>query len=51
MMMDIILKGEMDGFEAGETIHSKWDVPIMFLSPSMMNKPLKRQKRRNPTDI
>ena len=32
VLMDIELKGEMDGVEASEKIQRQWDIPIIFLS-------------------
>ena len=32
VMMDIVLRGEMDGIEVAEVIREKWDIPVVFLT-------------------
>ncbi len=32
VLMDIVLKGEMDGIEAAEIIRSRFDIPVVFLT-------------------
>jgi PAS domain S-box-containing protein len=32
VLMDIVLKGEMDGIEAAEKIRSQFDIPVIFLT-------------------
>ena len=32
VMMDIVLKGKMDGIDAAEVIRDKWGIPVIFLT-------------------
>ncbi|MBU2549167.1 MAG: PAS domain S-box protein, partial [Proteobacteria bacterium] len=32
VLMDILLKGEMDGIEAAEAIRDRWGIPVIFLT-------------------
>jgi len=44
VLLDIILKGDMDGIEAAEKIHSSLEVPIVFLSAYADQDKLDRAK-------
>lgn len=48
ILMDIVLKGEMDGIDAAERIHEKWGVPIVFLSAYGDDGVLERAKASQP---
>ena len=45
VLMDIRLRDEMDGVEAAEQIHSRFDIPVVFLSAYSDRGLLKRAKR------
>jgi PAS domain S-box-containing protein len=44
VLMDIKLKGEMDGVKAAETIRSKFDIPVVFLTAYADGATLQRAK-------
>ncbi len=48
VLMDIILKGEMDGIQAAETIRARLDVPVIFLTACADDKTLNRAKVTEP---
>ncbi len=48
VLMDIMLKGEMDGIEAAEQIHSKLSVPIVYVTAHADETTLQRAKRTEP---
>jgi len=48
ILMDIFLKGDMDGIEAGEKIHRKYAVPIVFLTANTDKQTFERAKRSAP---
>ncbi len=48
VLMDIVLKGDMDGITAAEIIDSKMNVPIVFLTAYADRKTLERAKLTNP---
>ncbi len=48
VLMDIVLKGEIDGIEAAEQIHSQTGVPIIYLSAYNDEKILQRAKITEP---
>ncbi|MCA9970035.1 MAG: response regulator [Anaerolineales bacterium] len=48
VMMDIQLKGEMDGITAAQTIRSQMDVPIIFLTAYADEATLQRAKQVTP---
>jgi CheY-like chemotaxis protein len=50
IVMDISLKGEMDGIEAMETIREKSSVPVIYLSGSGDRYSYERAKKTNFTD-
>lgn len=51
IVMDISLKGDMDGIEAMETIRKKSDVPVIYLSGSGDRYSLERAKKTGFTDF
>ncbi len=48
VLMDIVLKGEMDGIEAAEIIRSRFDLPVIFLTAYRDPKILERAKISEP---
>jgi len=48
ILMDIILKGKMDGIEAAGEIHQQSDVPIIYLTAYSSNKIFKRAMLTGP---
>ncbi len=48
ILMDIRLKGEMDGIEAIEIIQSQKDIPVIFMSAYSDAKKVKRAKQTQP---
>ena len=48
VLMDITLKGEMDGIEAAEIIWATYRIPIVFLTAHADNATLKRAKMTGP---
>jgi diguanylate cyclase (GGDEF)-like protein/PAS domain S-box-containing protein len=48
VLMDIMLKGDMDGIQAAETIHSLLDVPVIFLTACADDSTLDRAKVTEP---
>lgn len=48
VLMDIILKGEMDGVEAAETIYHSYNIPIIYLTAHSDVPTLKRAKATEP---
>ena len=48
VLMDIVLKGEIDGIETAEQIHAQSDVPIIYLSAYNDEKTLQRAKITEP---
>lgn len=48
VLMDIVLKGEMDGIAAAQQIQSKINVPTVFLTAYADEKTLERAKITNP---
>ena len=49
ILMDICLKGDMDGIIAAETIRGSRDVPIVFLTANSDEKTLERAKLTRPS--
>ncbi len=47
VLMDIVLKGEMDGIEAAEKIHAL-DIPVIFLTACSDNNTFERAKLTEP---
>lgn len=48
VMMDIVLKGVMDGIEAAQIIREKWGIPIVFLTAYADSDRLERAKLTAP---
>jgi PAS domain S-box-containing protein len=48
VLMDIMLKGEMDGVDAAEQIHSKFSVPVVYVTAHADETTLQRAKRTEP---
>ncbi len=44
VLLDIILKGKMDGIEAADIIRSRWDIPVVFCTAYADQERLKRAK-------
>jgi len=48
VLMDIKLKGEMDGIEAAASIHSELDIPVIYLTAFTDEKTIERAKSNDP---
>jgi CheY-like chemotaxis protein len=48
VLMDIVLKGEMDGIEAAQIIRSRFDIPVVFLTAYADEEMFERAKLTNP---
>jgi PAS domain S-box-containing protein len=48
VLMDIVLKGEMDGVEAAQKIRDTLDIPVVYLTAYSDEKTLKRAKVTEP---
>ncbi|MCC4765701.1 response regulator [Methanosarcina sp. DH1] len=48
VLMDIMLKGNMDGVEAASEIRERFDVPVVYLTAYSDNKILERAKKTEP---
>ncbi|WP_135606436.1 response regulator [Methanococcoides sp. NM1] len=48
VLMDVMLRGEMDGIEAAEKIREKFDVPVIFLTAYTDDNTLERAKIAEP---
>ncbi len=48
ILMDIVLKGNIDGIEASDTIHDRLDIPVVFLTAYSDEKTLQRAKISGP---
>ena len=48
VLMDIILKGDMDGIQTAETIHVRMNVPVIFLTACIDENTLQRAKITEP---
>jgi len=48
VLMDIMLKGEMDGVDAAEQIRLRYDVPVVYLTAYADNRTLERAKITEP---
>ncbi|MGE5680296.1 MAG: PAS domain S-box protein, partial [Bacillota bacterium] len=48
ILMDIILKGEMDGIEAARIIKSRYGIPVIYLTAHADEKTLQRAKLTEP---
>lgn len=48
VLMDIVLRGEMDGIETAEKIRSEFDVPVVYLTAFADDQTLERAKITEP---
>jgi CheY-like chemotaxis protein len=48
ILMDIVLKGKMDGIEAAERIGSQFDIPIIYLTAYTKPEYIDRAKKTKP---
>ncbi len=48
ILVDIVLKGEIDGIEATEEIQSHFDIPVIYLTAYSDKKTLERAKLTKP---
>jgi len=48
ILMDIVLKGKMDGIEAAERITSQFDIPVIYLTAYTNHEYIKRAKQTMP---
>ena len=48
VLMDIVLKGQMDGIEAAALMRSRWGIPAIFISAFADPEWVERAKRVNP---
>ncbi|MDD2301943.1 MAG: response regulator [Eubacteriales bacterium] len=48
ILMDIVLKGEMDGIEAAERINSQFNIPILYLTAYTNQEYIERAKQTGP---
>lgn len=48
ILMDIVLKGDMDGIDAAEIIHSDSDIPVIYLTAYSDEKTIARAKLTSP---
>lgn len=48
ILMDIVLKGKIDGIEAAQRIHDDYDIPVLYLTAYSDEETLKRAKITEP---
>lgn len=48
VLMDIVLEGKMDGIDASEQVHERFDIPVVFLTAFADNIKLERAKITQP---
>lgn len=48
ILMDIVLKGKIDGIEAAQRIHDNFDIPVLYLTAYSDEETLKRAKITEP---
>jgi len=48
VLMDIMLKGKIDGIKAAETIYGAMDIPVVYLTAYSDDKILERSKKTKP---
>ena len=48
VLMDIRLRGHMDGVEAAERIHTRFDIPVVYLTAHADESTLQRAKLTEP---
>ncbi|MEI6042911.1 MAG: response regulator [Chloroflexota bacterium] len=49
VLMDIMLKGEMDGIEAAEQLRVRFDIPVIYLTAYADNNTIQRAKLTEPS--
>ncbi len=48
VLMDVVLRGELDGIEAAGTIRSRWNIPVIFITSYSDEPTLERAKLTEP---
>jgi response regulator RpfG family c-di-GMP phosphodiesterase len=48
ILMDIVLKGKMDGIEAADRINSQFNIPVIYLTAYTNQEYIERAKQTNP---
>lgn len=48
VLMDIMLKGDMDGIEAADEIRKRFSIPVVYLTAHSDEKTLERAKQTEP---
>jgi putative two-component system response regulator len=48
ILMDIVLKGKMDGIEAADRINSQFNIPVIYLTAYTTQEYIERAKQTNP---
>ncbi len=48
VLMDVVLKGNMDGIEAASQIHSRFNIPVVYLTAFTDKKTIERAKLTEP---
>jgi two-component system cell cycle sensor histidine kinase/response regulator CckA len=48
VLMDIVLKGEMDGVQTAERIRDRFDIPVVYLTAYADDQTVQRAKRTEP---
>jgi len=48
ILMDVVLKGDMDGIEAAEQIRSRFDIPVVYLTAYTSGETIRRAKMTEP---
>jgi len=48
VLMDVVLKGEIDGIEAASKIHEQFNIPVVYLTAYSNNKLFERAKLTDP---
>jgi PAS domain S-box-containing protein len=48
VLMDVVLRGEMDGIEAAQQIHERFNIPVVFLTAHADDPVLARAKASEP---
>ncbi|MCQ1536172.1 response regulator [Methanosarcina sp. KYL-1] len=48
VMMDIMLKGDMDGVEAAKEIRARFNIPVVYLTAYSDSKIIERAKKTEP---
>ena len=48
ILMDIVLKGKIDGIEAADRVNSQFNIPILYLTAYTNQEYIERAKQTNP---